>query len=120
VHDVCVMGLSEVKELAWFSSARFLCGVEVALCWLPFWTSQCYLWSEMWGQQERFEFDEPDFALIDTLFSLGESHIFMHLVEMHDATPEKLPAGKSYADMYRCTAHPVADITFISNELFVD
>lgn len=56
-------------------------------------------------QQERFEFDEPDFALIDTLFSLGESHIFMQLVEMHDSTPEKLPAGKTYAEMYRCGAH---------------
>ena len=56
--------------------------------------------------QERFEFDEPDFALIDTLFSLGESHIFMQLVEMHDATPEKLPPGKSYADMYRYETRP--------------
>ena len=31
---------------------------------------------------ERMEFDEPDFALIDTLFSLAEAHLFMQLVEM--------------------------------------
>lgn len=27
--------------------------------------------------QERSEFDEPDYALIDTLFSLAEAHLFM-------------------------------------------
>jgi len=28
-------------------------------------------------RQERSEFDEPDYALIDTLFSLAEAHLFM-------------------------------------------
>ncbi len=27
--------------------------------------------------QERTEFDEPDFALIDTLFSLAEAHLLL-------------------------------------------
>eukprot|EP00884_Botryococcus_braunii_P012808 jgi/Botrbrau1/21528/Bobra.174_2s0031.1 len=47
----------------------------------------------------RFEFDEPDFALIDTLFSLGESHIFMQLVEMHDALLTSCLLAKA---MLRC------------------
>ncbi|CAL5221480.1 g3680 [Coccomyxa viridis] len=52
-------------------------------------------------QRERMEFDEPDFALIDTLFSLAEAHLFMQLIELQDAHPERLPAGKSCADIYR-------------------
>ncbi len=47
------------------------------------------------------EFDEPDFALIDTLFSLAEAHLFMQLIELQDAHPERLPEGKSCADIYR-------------------
>lgn len=47
-------------------------------------------------------FEEPDFALIDTLFSLAEAFLFMQLVEIHDAQPTVLPAGKQYADLYRC------------------
>lgn len=47
------------------------------------------------------EFDEPDFALIDTLFSLAEAHLFMQLIELQDNHPERLPAGKSCADIYR-------------------
>ena len=47
------------------------------------------------------EFDEPDFALIDTLFSLAEAHLFMQLIELQDKHPEKLPPGKSCADIYR-------------------
>jgi hypothetical protein len=54
---------------------------------------------------ERPSFDEPDFALIDTLFSLAEAHLFMQLVEVHDANPGVLPPGKSYADLYRRVAH---------------
>lgn len=50
---------------------------------------------------ERMEFDEPHFALIDTLFSLAEAHLFMQLVEMQDADPGALPPGKTYADLYR-------------------
>lgn len=48
------------------------------------------------------EFDEPDFALIDTLFSLAEAHLFMQLIELQDNHPEKLPPGKTCADIYRC------------------
>ena len=51
--------------------------------------------------QERMEFDEPDFALIDTLFSLAEAHLFMQLIELQDNHPDRLPAGKSCADIYR-------------------
>ena len=50
---------------------------------------------------KQFGFDEPDFALIDTLFSLAEAYLFMQLVEMKDADVEGFPAGKSYADVYR-------------------
>lgn len=49
----------------------------------------------------RLEFDEPDFALIDTLFSLAEAHLFMQLVELMDADPTSMPPNKSYADLYR-------------------
>jgi hypothetical protein len=41
-------------------------------------------------------FDEPDYALIDTLFSLAEAYLFAQLVELKDAHPEKLPAGTEY------------------------
>ena len=43
------------------------------------------------------------FAMIDTLFSLAEAHLFMQLVEWwdKDRTSLKLPAGKTYADLYR-------------------
>ena len=51
--------------------------------------------------QEKFEFDEPDFALIDTLFSLAEAHLFMQLVELHDRDPAAMPGPKSNADLYR-------------------
>lgn len=50
---------------------------------------------------QRHEFDEPDYALIDTLFSLAEAHLFMQLVEMADTEPCELPPGKTYADLYR-------------------
>ena len=52
--------------------------------------------------QDRFEFDEPDFAMIDTLFSLAEAHLFMQLVELQDTQPELLPPGKTRPDLYRC------------------
>lgn len=51
--------------------------------------------------QQRMAFEEPDFALIDTLFSLAEAFLFMQLVEINDAEPDVLPPGKSYADLYR-------------------
>ena len=46
-------------------------------------------------------FEEPDFAMIDTLFSLAEAHLFMQLVELYDKDPARLPPGKQYADLYR-------------------
>ena len=51
---------------------------------------------------EAFDYDEPDFALIDTLFSLAEAHLFMQLVELAEAAPEALPPGKVlFWDLYR-------------------
>jgi hypothetical protein len=51
--------------------------------------------------QVRHDYDEPDFATIDTLFSLAEAHLFMQLVELHDTQPGIFGVAKSYADMYR-------------------
>jgi len=51
----------------------------------------------------QFEFDEPDFAMIDTLFSLAEAHLFMQLVELQDSQPDLLPPGKTRPDLYRYT-----------------
>ncbi|GAB4817277.1 hypothetical protein N2152v2_004323 [Parachlorella kessleri] len=53
------------------------------------------------GSESNLSFDEPDFALIDTLFSLAEAHLFMQLVEIKDGQLAELPPGKSYADLYR-------------------
>ena len=50
---------------------------------------------------ETASFDEPDFALIDTLFSLAEAHLFMQLVELADEAPGALPPGKTTPDLYR-------------------
>ncbi|ONM09856.1 Cytosolic purine 5-nucleotidase [Zea mays] len=41
----------------------------------------------------RDSFDEPDYALIDTLFSLGEAYLFAQLVDFIDKNPGKVPAG---------------------------
>jgi len=49
----------------------------------------------------RFSFDEPEFAMIDTLFSLAEAHLFMQLVELQDAQPGLIPPGKDFFTMYR-------------------
>ncbi|KAI5063095.1 hypothetical protein GOP47_0021642 [Adiantum capillus-veneris] len=38
-------------------------------------------------------YDEPDYALIDTLFSLAEAYLFAQLVEFRDHYPEKIPAA---------------------------
>ena len=51
--------------------------------------------------QVRYDFDEPDFAMIDTLFSLAEAHLFMQLVELQDKEPHLLPGGKTRPDLYR-------------------
>lgn len=56
--------------------------------------------------QVRHDYDEPDFATIDTLFSLAEAHLFMQLVELQDANPGILAVNKGYADIYRCPNPP--------------
>ena len=54
--------------------------------------------------QERVEFDEPDYALIDTLFSLAEAHLFMQLIELRERQPGIMPPNKGCADIYRRAA----------------
>lgn len=44
----------------------------------------------------RESYDEPDYALIDTLFSLAEAYLFMQLVDFKDAFPEKIPPSTEY------------------------
>ncbi|CAN7129173.1 hypothetical protein BRARA_G02234 [Brassica rapa] len=46
-------------------------------------------------------FDEPDYALIDTLFSLAEAYLFAQLVDFKDNNPEKIPKDVDYARMYK-------------------
>lgn len=41
----------------------------------------------------RDSFDEPDYALIDTLFSLAEAYLFAQLVDFKDRNPGKVPKG---------------------------
>jgi len=47
----------------------------------------------------RESFDEPVFALLDTLFSLGETYLYCQLVELKDAQPGLL-AHKSYSQVH--------------------
>lgn len=56
--------------------------------------------------QERTEFDEPDYALIDTLFSLAEAHLFMQIIELMESQPGIMPPKKTFADIYRCIPIP--------------
>lgn len=49
----------------------------------------------------RDSFDEPDYALIDTLFSLAEAYLFAQLVDFRDNNPGKVPAGSDYSRMYK-------------------
>ncbi|AAG12692.1 cytosolic IMP-GMP specific 5'-nucleotidase, putative; 41097-37373 [Arabidopsis thaliana] len=49
----------------------------------------------------RDSFDEPDYALIDTLFSLAEAYLFAQLVDFKDNNPEKVPKDVDYARMYK-------------------
>jgi hypothetical protein len=50
----------------------------------------------------RDSFDEPDYALIDTLFSLGEAYLFAQLVDFMDSNPGKVPSGTEYDHSDRC------------------
>ena len=45
-------------------------------------------------------FEEPYFALIDTLFSLGEAYLFAQLVDLIDGRPELFAEEKSYSQIY--------------------
>eukprot|EP00250_Pteridium_aquilinum_P015886 c22820_g1_i1 orf=420-2315(+) len=49
----------------------------------------------------RESYDEPDYALIDTLFSLAEAYLFAQLVEFKDNNIDKFPPGTDYAPVYR-------------------
>ncbi|XP_024977103.1 5'-nucleotidase domain-containing protein 4-like isoform X2 [Cynara cardunculus var. scolymus] len=49
----------------------------------------------------RDAFDEPDYALIDTLFSLAEAYLFAQLVDFKDNNPGKISEEKDYFGMYR-------------------
>ncbi|KAG5542315.1 hypothetical protein RHGRI_022001 [Rhododendron griersonianum] len=49
----------------------------------------------------RDAFDEPDYALIDTLFSLAEAYLFAQLVDFKDKNPDRVPKGADYSRMYR-------------------
>ncbi|KAL4566362.1 hypothetical protein LXL04_030476 [Taraxacum kok-saghyz] len=49
----------------------------------------------------RDAFDEPDYALIDTLFSLAEAYLFAQLVDFKDNNPGKISEEKDYFRMYR-------------------
>lgn len=49
----------------------------------------------------RDSFDEPDYALIDTLFSLAEAYLFAQLVDFKDKNPGKVPEDADYSHMYK-------------------
>nr|XP_004238263.1 5'-nucleotidase domain-containing protein 4 isoform X1 [Solanum lycopersicum] len=49
----------------------------------------------------RDSFDEPDYALIDTLFSLAEAYLFAQLVDFKDKNPGKVPEDADYSRMYK-------------------
>ncbi|KAK1288737.1 hypothetical protein QJS10_CPB19g00562 [Acorus calamus] len=49
----------------------------------------------------RDSFDEPDYALIDTLFSLAEAYLFAQLVDFKDNNPGKILGGADYSRMYK-------------------
>ncbi|CAI8583417.1 unnamed protein product [Vicia faba] len=46
-------------------------------------------------------FDEPEYALVDTLFSLAEAYLFAQLVDFKDHNPEKIPQSVDYACIYK-------------------
>ncbi|KAJ4963430.1 hypothetical protein NE237_023369 [Protea cynaroides] len=49
----------------------------------------------------RNPFDEPDYALIDTLFSLAQAYLFAQLVDFKDLNPKKVPLRNyDYSQIY--------------------
>ncbi|GBF93676.1 hypothetical protein Rsub_06779 [Raphidocelis subcapitata] len=55
----------------------------------------------------RDEFDEPDYSMVDTLFSLAESYLFCQLVELADKDPSCIPHGRAYAPIWRDVRYAV-------------
>lgn len=49
----------------------------------------------------RDSFDEPDYAVIDTLFSLASAFLFAQLVDFRDKYPSKFSSDVSYAHMFK-------------------
>lgn len=49
----------------------------------------------------RDSFDEPEYALIDTLFSLAEAYLFAQLVDFRDNHPGKFSSDVDYGRMYK-------------------
>ncbi|KAK8967837.1 hypothetical protein KSP40_PGU009647 [Platanthera guangdongensis] len=49
----------------------------------------------------RDAFDEPEYALLDTLFSLAEAYLFAQLVDMKDNYPGKFTREIDYVHMYK-------------------
>lgn len=47
-----------------------------------------------------YSFDEPDYAMVDTLFSLAEAYLFMQLVELKDRGELGAISSKSYSELY--------------------
>ncbi|KAK1427307.1 hypothetical protein QVD17_15990 [Tagetes erecta] len=48
----------------------------------------------------RDAFDGPDYAHIDTLFSLAEAYLFAQLVDFKDTSPGKISEAKDYSRIY--------------------
>ncbi|KAG9140251.1 hypothetical protein Leryth_014690 [Lithospermum erythrorhizon] len=49
----------------------------------------------------RDAFDGPEYALIDTFFSLAEAYLFAQLVDFKDNRPGKLPESTDYYRLYK-------------------
>lgn len=49
----------------------------------------------------RDAFDEPEYALIDTIFSLAEAYLFAQLVDLKDTYPEKFTLETDYIHIYK-------------------
>eukprot|EP00798_Chlamydomonas_sp_ICE-L_P013255 gene13253-19095_t len=45
-------------------------------------------------------FDEPEYGMVDTLFSLAEAYLYMQLVELKDEGQHAMLESKSYANVY--------------------
>ena len=85
--------MQQVGPAAWDEQRKLPACLAIMICYPPL--------KMIFGLQVRHDYDEPDFATIDTLFSLAEAHLFMQLVELQDANPGILAVGKGYADIYR-------------------